>query len=41
MALVGRKVNEERQRETAVTAEFQAHRLSILMNALEADTVNA
>lgn len=39
MALVGRK-NErgDVERETAITAKFQSHRLSILMNALEAET---
>lgn len=34
-------MHEELRRETAVTAKFQPHRLSVLMNALEADTANA
>ena len=34
-------MNQEMQRETAITAKFQSHGLSRLMNALEADTVNA
>lgn len=41
MALVGRRNERGDVERDAITAKFQSQRLSILMNALEADTVNA